>query len=195
MDSLGKRLYKSTALKEFKLVYMGIAALLLVNLVLQTYSNTLFVENFAKSFSGVVDFHLKYPEDFLIYCFTILFPAIYYSFIRGIVFYEKGMTINRGFPFFNRSFLYSNISKYKIIHPKYLMGVKRSDIDEEFVFTIRNIDRVVAILDQQNISGSLGKEKLEKTMTVNKKLVIFFALFGTLLFVIQHFGGFAKLLR
>ena len=111
MDSLGKRLYKSTALKEFKLVYMGIAALLLVNLVLQTYSNTLFVENFAKSFSGVVDFHLKYPEDFLIYCFTILFPAIYYSFIRGIVFYEKGMTINRGFPFFNRSFLYSNISK------------------------------------------------------------------------------------
>ena len=105
------------------------------------------------------------------------------------------MTINRGFPFFNRSFLYSNISKYKIIHPKYLMGVKRSDIDEEFVFTIRNIDRVVAILDQQNISGSLGKEKLEKTMTVNKKLVIFFALFGTLLFVIQHFGGFAKLLR
>ncbi len=195
MDSLGKRLYKSTALKEFKLVYMGIAALLLVNLVLQTYSNTLFVENFAKSFSGVVDFHLKYPEDFLIYCFTILFPAIYYSFIRGIVFYEKGMTINRGFPFFNRSFLYSNISKFKIIHPKYLMGVKRSDIDEEFVFTIRNIDRVVAILDQQNISGSLGKEKLEKTMTVNKKLVIFFALFGTLLFVIQHFGGFAKLLR
>ena len=195
MDSLGKRLYKSTALKEFKLVYMGIAALLLVNLVLQTYSNTLFVENFAKSFSGVVDFHLKYPEDFLIYCFTILFPAIYYSFIRGIVFYEKGMTINRGFPFFNRSFLYSNISKYKIIHPKYLMGVKRSDIDEEFVFTIRNIDRVVAILDQQNISGSLGKENLEKTMTVNKKLVIFFALFGTLLFVIQHFGGFAKLLR
>tara|TARA_B100000212_G_scaffold341655_1_gene325490 strand:+ start:1349 stop:1936 length:588 start_codon:yes stop_codon:yes gene_type:complete len=195
MDSLGKRLYKSTALKEFKLVYMGIAALLLVNLVLQTYSNTLFVENFAKSFSGVVDFHLKYPEDFLIYCFTILFPAIYYSFIRGIVFYEKGMTINRGFPFFNRSFLYSNISKYKIIHPKYLMGVKRSDIDEEFVFTIRNIDRVVAILDQQNISGSLGKEKLEKTMTVNKKLVIFFALFGTVLFVIQHFGGFAKLLR
>lgn len=195
MDSLGKRLYKSTALKEFKLVYMGIAALLLVNLVLQTYSNTLFVENFAKSFSGVVDFHLKYPEDFLIYCFTILFPAIYYSFIRGIVFYEKGMTINRGFPFFNRSFLYSNISKYKIIHPKYLMGVKRSDIDEEFVFTIRNIDRVVAILDQQNISVSLGKEKLEKTMTVNKKLVIFFALFGTLLFVIQHFGGFAKLLR
>ena len=195
MDSLGKRLYKSTALKEFKLVYMGISALLLVILVLQTYSNTLFVENFAKSFSGVVDFHLKYPEDFLIYCFTILFPAIYYSFIRGIVFYEKGMTINRGFPFFNRSFLYSNISKYKIIHPKYLMGVKRSDIDEEFVFTIRNIDRVVAILDQQNISGSLGKEKLEKTMTVNKKLVIFFALFGTLLFVIQHFGGFAKLLR
>ena len=195
MDSLGKRLYKSTALKEFKLVYMGIAALLLVNLVLQTYSNTLFVENFAKSFSGVVDFHLKYPEDFLIYCFTILFPAIYYSIIRGIVFYEKGMTINRGFPFFNRSFLYSNISNYKSIHPKYLMGVKRSDIDEEFVFTIRNIDRVVAILDQQNISGSLGKEKLEKTMTVNKKLVIFFALFGTLLFVIQHFGGFAKLLR
>ncbi|MBC74950.1 MAG: hypothetical protein CME64_02955 [Halobacteriovoraceae bacterium] len=195
MESLGKRLYKSTALKEFKVLYMGIAGILLTNLVLQTYSNPLFTEKFQKTFSGVVDFHIKYPEDFLVYCFTILFPAIYYSFIRGIVFYEKGMTINRGFPFFNRSFLYSNISKYKIIHPKYLMGVKRSDIDEEFVFTIRNIDRVVAILDQQNIPGNLGKEKLEKAMTVNKKLVVFFVLFGTVLFVVQHFGGFAKLLR
>ncbi|MCO4755362.1 MAG: hypothetical protein KC478_12845 [Bacteriovoracaceae bacterium] len=195
MEELGKKLYKSTALKEFKLLYLNIAGLLLFNLVLQTLGNPVFEEQFSSNAMGVINYHLKYPEDFLIYCLTILFPAIYYSFIRGIVFCENGMIINRGFPFFNRNVLYKNISRYKIIHPKYLMGVKRSDIEEEFVFTIRNIDRVVAILDQHHIPGDLGRETLEKTMTVNKKLVVFFIFFGTVMFFIQYFGGFSQLLR
>lgn len=195
MEDLGKKLYKSTALKEFKLLYLNIALLLLINLILRTLSDPFFEGQFAKSFMGVVNFHIQYPEDFLIWCFTILFPAIYYAFIRGIVFCENGMIINRGLPFFNRSVPYKNISKYKIIHPKYLMGVKRSDIEEEFVFTIRDIDRVIAILDQHNIPGDLGKETLEKTMTVNKKLVIIFVVFGIVMFTVQYFGGIRQFFR
>lgn len=187
MEDLGKKLYKSTALKEFKLLYLNIAALLLLNLTLQTPGEF--------SFKNVVNFHIQYPEDFLVYCATILFPAIYYSFIRGIVFCENGMIINRGLPFFNRSLPYKSVSKYKIIHPKFLMGIKRSDIEEEFVFTIRDIDRAVAILDQHNIPGDLGKETLERTMTVNKKLVIIFIAFGVVMFFIQYFGGIRQLLR
>ena len=195
MEDLGKKLYKSSALKEFKLIYLGIASVLLVNLGLQTLGDAYFLEHFEPNFSGVVAFHLRYPEDFLIYLFTILFPAIYYSFIRGILFCENGMVINRGLPFFNRSVLYRNISEYKVIHPKFLMAVKRSDIDEEFVFTIRNIDRVIAILDQRGIKGRLGKEALAKTMTVNKKLLLVFIGFGLVLFVVQHLGGIGRLLR
>lgn len=195
MESLGKKLYKSTALRAFKATYLSIAFVLLANLVLQTLGDSFFLERFEASFMGVVRYHINYPEDFLIYCATILFPAIYYSFIRGIVFYQHGMVINRGLPFFNRSVPYKNISAYKVIHPKFLMAIRRSDIDEEFVFTIRNIDRVIAILDQHNISGDLGKEHLAKTMTVNKKLMIIFIVFGIALFIFQHFGGIARLLR
>lgn len=195
MEELGKKLYKSTALRPFKVAYLSIAALLLVNLVLQTLGDDYFRSHFESSFTGLVKYHFRYPEDFLIYCFTIFFPSIYYSFIRGIVFCENGMVINRGLPFFNRNVLYKNISQYKVIHPKFLMGIKRSDINEEFVFTIRNIDRVIAILDQHSIQGKLGKESLSKKMTVNKKLLIIFISFGIFLFVFQHFGGIARLLR
>ena len=195
MEDLGRKLYKSTALKPFKLLYLNIALLLLVNLVFQTLGDPYFVGHYESNLLGVAKFHLRFPEDLVIYCLTILFPAIYYSFIRGIVFCENGMIINRGLPFFNRNVLYKNISQYKIIHPKYLMGVRRSDIGEEFVFTIRDIDRVVAILDQHNIPGDLGKETLEKTMTVNKKLVIIFIAFGLVMFFIQYFGGIRQWLR
>lgn len=195
METLGRKLYKSTALRPFKIAYLSIAALLLANLILQVMSDSYFQTHFQSSASGVGAYFWRYPQDFLIYCATIFFPAIYYSFIRGIVFCQNGMTINRGLPFFNRNVLYKNISSYKVIHPKFLMGVKRSDIDEEFVFTIRDMDRVIAILDQHNIPGELGKENFAKTMTVNKKLLIVFVLFGAALFVFQHLGGLARFLR
>lgn len=195
MEELGKKLYKSTALRPFKAAYLGIAALLLVNLVTQTLSDPYFVARFEPTFSGLVRYTGLFPQDFLIYCATILFPAFYYSFFRGIVFCRNGMIINRGLPFFNRSLPYKYIGSYKIIHPKFLMAVKRKDIGEEFVFTVRNMDRAIAILDQRDIPGELGKEHLANTMTVNKKLLIIFVSFGAALFVFQVFGGFARFLR
>lgn len=192
---LGKKLYKSGALLEFKLLYIGIAMVLLGNLVLQTLVAQSFVQNYEQTLGDVVAFHLKFPQDFLIYCLTILFPAIYYAFIRGIVFYENALLLNRGLPFFNRHVLYTDIDYYKIIHPKYLMGVKRKDIGEEFVFTVRDIDRVVAIFDQRNIKGDLGQEQFKKTLTVNKKLFVIFIFFSIVVFIVQYFGGFSQLLK
>jgi hypothetical protein len=191
----GKRLYKSSALKQFMWIYISIALLLLLNLTLQTMSDPLFVKSFKNTFSDVVSFHVKYPQDFLTYILTIFIPAIYYSFIRGIVFYEQGMRINRGFPFFNRSLAYKDIEQYKVIHPKFLMGVKRKDIGEEFIFTVKDVDRVIAIFDQHNIKGELGDEAFKKTLSVNKKLVIFFISFSILMFFIQYFGVVGKIFR
>jgi len=194
-SDLGKKLYKSTALKQFKAVYLGIAIFLLGNLLLQTLGDPTFKAEFEQTFSGVVAFHLRYPEDFFLYLVTIFIPSIYYSFIRGIVFCENGLIINRGFPFFNRSVLYQNICAYRVIHRKYLMGVKRSDIDEEFVFTIRDIDRVIAIFDQHNIEGELGKESLKKKSPLGKRVIITFVLFGAAMAIVQYFGGLGRLLR
>lgn len=191
----GKKLYKSGALKQFKWVYLSIALLLLINLTFQTLTDPLFEKTFTKNFAGIISFHIKYPEDFFTYILTIFFPAIYYSFIRGINFYEEGMVINRGFPFFNRSIPYKDIEEYKVVHPKFLMSVKRKDIDEEFYFTIKDVDRVVAIFDQHNIKGHLGKEEFNQTMTVNKKLIIFFVGFSIFMFFIQYFGVIGKIFR
>lgn len=194
-QDLGKKLYKSTALKQFKAVYLSIAIFLLGNLLLQTLGDPTFRADFKSDFSGIVAFHYRYPEDFFLYLLTIFFPAIYYSFTRGIVFCENGMIINRGFPFFNRSVLYDNICAYRIIHRKYLMAVKRSDIDEEFVFTIRDIDRVIAIFDQHDIEGNLGKEGLKKKSPLGKRVIITFILFGLAMGIVQYFGGIGRILR
>lgn len=191
----GKKLYKSSALKQFRWIYISIAILLLGNLTLQTMSDPLFIKSSDNTFSDIVMFHVRYPQDFFIYILTILFPSIYYSFIRGIVFYEQGMRINRGFPFFNRELSYRDIEQYKVIHPKFLMGVKRKDIGEEFIFTVKDIDRVIAIFDQQNIKGELGDETFKRTLSVNKKLLIFFISFSVLMFFIQYFGIVGRLFR
>jgi hypothetical protein len=191
----GKKLYKSCALKQFKWIYLSIAFLLLGNLTLQTMSDPIFLKDYQNTFSDVVNFHIKYPQEFFIYILTIFIPALYYSFIRGIVFYEEGVIINRGFPFFNRSLPYKQIEQYKVIHPKFLMGVRRKDIDEEFVFMVRDVDRVIAIFDQHNIKGELGDEEFKRTLSVNKKLLIFFVLFSILMFFAQYFGWFGKIFR
>ena len=75
------------------------------------------------------------------------------------------------------------------------MAVKRSDIDEEFVFTIRDIDRVIAIFDQHNIEGKLGKESLKKNSPLGKRVIITFVLFGVAMAIAQYFGGLGRLLR
>jgi len=191
----GKVLYKSKALKQFRWVYLSIAILLLGNLILQTLSDPIFMKTFTNSFKDLVLFHVKYPEDFITYVLTILIPAIYYSFVRGIVFFENGMSINRGLPFFNRSISYKDVETYKVIHPSFLMGVKRKDTDEEFIFTIKDIDRVIAIFDQHNITGKLGDEEFKNTLSVNKKLVIFFISFSVLMFFVQYFGLVGKVFR
>lgn len=191
----GKKLYKSGALKQFCWVYLSIALLLLINLTFATLFDPIFEKSYQPTFSDIVNFHVKYPEDFITYFITIFIPAIYYSFIRGINFYEEGMTINRGLPFFNRNLSYKDIEEYKVVHPKFLMAVKRKDIEEEFYFTIKDVDRVVAIFDQHNIKGQLGKDELQKRMTVNKKLIIFFISFSILMIFIQYFGLVGKIFR
>ena len=191
----GKKLYKSGALKQFVWVYLSIALLLLINLTFATLFDPIFEKSFQANFSDIVSFHVRYPEDFITYLITILIPVVYFSFIRGINFYEEGLTINRGLPFFNRSVPYKEIEEYKVVHPKFLMSVKRKDIDEEFYFTIKDVDRVVAIFDQHNIKGQLGNEEFQKRMTVNKKLIIFFISFSILMVFIQYFGLVGKIFR
>lgn len=194
-EDLGKKLYTSRSFWIFKILYLSVAALLLFNLLLQTFYDPTFVNNFNGTFSDVLSFHLKYPQEIIIYILTIFFPALYYSFFRSLRFYETAIIMNRGLPYFNRVLPYNSIDSYKLIHPKYLMGVKRSDCNDEFVFTIKDHDRAIAIFDQHGIKGDLGNTTYQNTVTTSKKLLVFFLGFSALMFIVQYFGLVGYFLR
>lgn len=185
---IGKKLYRSTALGHFKLAFMLIAVWVFFNLYYKTYSDPDFLALADLSLQGVIKFHLKYPVQVIGFLLGTFFPAIYYAFVRGIIFYEDGMVINRGLPFVNHCVKYKDIECFKIIHSKYLMSLKRKDVQEELLFTIRDIDRVIAIFDQHGIQGELKSQFDEKNLSINKKSIILFLLFGIIVSALQYSG-------
>lgn len=164
--------------------------MLFVNLYLQTFIDPDFLKSYEQSFMGVVRFHLFYPEQLISLVLSTLIPTIYYAFVRGISFYETGIVANKGLPFMNHLVLYSDIESYKIMHHKYLMSIKRKSLGDELLFTIQDIDRAVAILDQHNIQGDLSKAEFHGSMTTSKKLLIFYVCFFIVVTILQFSGFF-----
>lgn len=185
---IGKKLYRSTALKQFKLAFILIATWVFTNLYFKTYSDPDFIQIGNLTFRGVVSFHLQFPVQVIGFLLGTLFPAIYYAFIRGILFFEDGMVINRGLPFLNHCVMYKDIESFKIIHAKYLMSIKRKDVDEELLFTIRDIDRVISIFDQHGIKGELKSQFDEKSLSINKRTILLFLVFGAIVSAMQYTG-------
>lgn len=185
---IGKKLYKSSALIQFKITFLVIALWVFVNLYFKTYSDPDFIDAGGGDLLDVISFHYQYPVQFIGYLVGTLTPAIYYAFIRGIVFFEEGVVINRGIPFLNHCIQYSNIDSFKIIHQKYLMSLKRKDLDEELLFTVREIDRVVAIFDQHGIKGDLGKVSDTSNRSINIKLLYIAIVFGVIVSIMQYTG-------
>ncbi len=185
---IGKRLYRSTALLEFKAIFLLIATWVLVNLYFKTYSDPDFIAKGYDSFEDVIEFHSIYPAQALGFFIGTLIPTLYYSFFRGIVFFEKGMVINRGIPFFNQSLKYCDIDSFRIVHPRFLISIKRKETEEETLFTIRDLDRVVAIFDQHGIEADLGAAPDEAKKTVSRKLIWGFIIFGTVVSILQYTG-------
>lgn len=192
---LGKKLYKSRALPKAKLFLLFVCIGLLVNLYFSTLSDPTFIKKGLVGIKGVWNFHLLYPEELISFILMVLAPSFYYGLIRGITFYEQGIVINRGLPFFNHCVRYKNIKQYKMVNPNYLMSVIRRDTEDEILFTICDPDRAVAIMDQQAISGQLGSEKNLARMSAHKKFFLFVIFFGALVFFIQYFGVLGMIFR
>jgi len=184
---LGKKVYRSTAIGTIKIMAIVIIVVLFVNLYLMIFNDPEFNSLSDKSFSAVANFHWKYPYDLLSYIFFILIPCYYFGFIRGVSFYENGIIVNRGLPFFNSIIPYSIIKQYEIIHSKLFISIKRSDTNEDVLFSINDVDRAVSIFDQNEIKGDLHcQERL--VMTMHKKLIIFFIAIGIAVMLGQSLG-------
>lgn len=187
-----KLLYRSTSIFTVKVLALMIPLVLGLNLYFQTYSSkafNTFIENkeLMANFESVWIFHKMYPHELIFYIITICIPAIYYGFIRGVRFYEDKVIINRGLPFFNMEIPFEDIGKFEIIHPKFFLSITRKDTEDEILFTVNNVDRVLALLDQHNIKGQLGKG-LRKDGGTHKKLILFFLIVGSLMAFVQYFG-------
>jgi hypothetical protein len=192
---LGKKLYKSRALFPAKVFLLVVSFILMINMYYSTLSDDDFIKMGGKGFYDVINFHITYPEELLTFLVLIIAPTIYYGFIRGIVFFEKGIVINRGLPFFNHSVAFDDIKEYKMINPKFLMSIVRKDTDDEILFTICDPDRGVAIMDQQGIPGQLGSEEHLGQMSSQKKFVILVLFFGMVIFILQRFSLLGYLYR
>ncbi len=198
----GKKLYRSTSIITVKVLAVVIIAVTFLNLYFQTFNDIHFEEYINSlnllsdriNFATILKYHLKYPEELIFFTLTILCPGVYYGFIRSVIFYENGMTVNKGLPFFNTYFPYGSIEQYEIINPKRALALKFKNSGDEILLAVNNPDRVVAILDQNNISGNLGHND-EKDYNSHLKLAVFFLIVGVLIALVQYSGFLRQLIR
>ena len=183
----GKKIYKTTMLHVFRLFVTGPALFFLYSFYLETFKDERFLSYGATGFKAAVSYHLKYPYEFISFLIIIFVPYLYYCFIRGSVFYEKGFTFNKGMPFLNIYIPYVAVTKYKLLHPETIMAIS-THRNETFLIADNNLPRIIAILDQQNIQGDLAsKEYVTLLQNMFKFFIIVFG-FTILLLVLKKFG-------
>lgn len=186
----GKKLYKSSAIKSIKIILVSIIVVLGVNIILKARLS----EQFSKFDNSISQYFWFYPEDILLYVFMIFIPGLYYAFIRGVIFYENGLTVNKGFPFFNFYIPYDRIKSYEILEQRHLVSINLKESDEDLMLSIKDIDRAVAILDQNQIKGDLGS-KTVIDYSNRRKLLLFFIVSGLFVFVWHYFSLTKYLMR
>lgn len=167
---MGKRLYKTHMITAFKLIIMVVVIFFVNNFYLETFTSENFAPSGRMKFLDAFEYHYRYPREFINLILLILVPAIYYAFIRGIAFHEKGFYFNRGLPFMNRGVLYGDVETYKSLHPDFAISIHTKNGDV-FVVADNNIGRVIAILDQQNIKGNLAPDEFVKLLSGYRRFI------------------------
>ena len=187
---LGKRIYKTSMLNLFRFVILGIVTFFVNDFILETYT----YENFdsLKRFRilDVIEYHYRYPGEFVTFLCLIIFPAFYYAFIRGVRFFEKGFVFNRGLPFMSKTILYSDVKVYKLLHPNYIVSIHTHKGDA-FLIADNSIERVIGILDQHNIQGDLARDDYTNLITNFRKFIILVLSFTMVIFVFKKMGIFS----
>lgn len=186
---LGKKLYKSSMLNVFRLIVLAIVIFFLNDFILNTYTYEKFQADGRFKIIDVIQYHYKYPVEAIMFFFLIIVPAVYYAFIRGVRFHEKGFIFNRGLPFMNTTVLYSDVKTYKLLHPKHIVTIhtKKGHV---FLIADNSAERIIAILDQHNIPGDLARDDYANLITNIRKFIIVVLSFTLFVFLLKRFGPF-----
>jgi hypothetical protein len=185
---LGKILYCSRLFVPVRLLIAAVCIFLFMNIFFQTKGDPGFIATGGGGIQEMIMFHLKHPQEIITYLFLFVFPSIYYGFIRCNRFYEKGVMVNKGLPFFNEFIPYENIGSYQVVHTKYLLSLYKKGTGEEYLFTVKDIERILAILDQNHIEGKLKQEMNLSHFYGQKKFVYAIVLAGVVTFLVQYFN-------
>ena len=188
---LGKKLYRTSMVNVFRLVVFAIVLFFLNDFILDTYTYEKFQAVGRFKILDVIQYHLKYPYEFITFFCLIIIPAFYYSFVRGVRFCEKGFIFNRGLPFMNKSVLYTDIKIYKLLQPNHVVTIHTNNGDV-YLVADNNIERVIAILDQHNIQGDLARDDYSKLIMNAKKFIIVVVSFTLVVFFMKKLGFFPR---
>lgn len=186
---LGKKLYKTSMLNLFKIGIFAIVVFFFNDFYLETFTYEKFQIVGRYKILDVIDYHYRYPHEFIVFCCLIIIPAVYYGLIRGVRFHERGFIYNKGLPFFNKAVLYSEIKTYKLLHPKKAISI-HSLKGDVFVIADNNVERVIAILDQHNIKGDLAQDDYVRLISNYKKFLMMVISFTIFIFVLKRIGLF-----
>jgi hypothetical protein len=186
---MGKQLYRTSMVNIFRLIILLIVVFFFNDLYLDTFTHENFqLERRFKIFD-VLNYHYRYPGEFVTFFCLIVIPGVYYAFIRGVRFLERGFVFNRGIPFLNRSVPYEEVKSYKLLHPEYAISIFTKS-GETYVIADNDMKRVIAILDQQNIKGDLAGDDYVKLIANYRKFIFVVIGFTAFLFVLKKFGLF-----
>lgn len=189
MSTKAKKIYKTSMLTSFKLLILAVTLFFFYDFYLETYSYEKFFKEAAYGPLAVLKFHYRYPAEFISFFFLVIAPAVYYSMIRGVKFCEKGFFYNRGIPFLNKFVAYEEVKSYKLLHPNVAITITTHKGDL-YVVADNNIERVIAILDQHNISGDLAQDEFVKLFANFKKFIFIVFAFTIVLFLVKKLGLF-----
>lgn len=181
-------------LRSYRVIIWVVVIILFLNLMFKTLTDSDFINWGGKGLSQVFTYHYRYPEEIIIFILFTLLPAIYYTVIRGNVFYEFGLTVNKGMPFLNQKVMYDRVENYNVANFKNLVVLKTKS-DMEVYLQSHDTQRIIGILDQHEIKGDLGKRESIESKSSNRKLFIVFVMFSILVFLFQHFGWTKYLVR
>lgn len=192
---LGKKLYCTHMLNIFRLMVFGVVLFFVNDFYLETITNSTYQQmvvtpaNFVTRFSIFWNYVYRYPTDFVNLVVIVIIPAIYFAFIRGVRFHEKGFVFNKGVPFVDTTVLYPDVKSYKLLHPKQAIWVSTKGGDS-FIIADNNVERVIAILDQHNVSGDLAVDQYVKIVSNYKRFIMFLVVAFFIIFAIRKLGAF-----
>lgn len=187
MKNRGKKIYRTALLAPFRLVMFALAFFFYRDFYLSTFQEPKFIERGSFAFLDVLEFHYRYPLEVAVLTALTLTPIIYYGFIRGARFYEKGYLFNQGLPFFNVWVPYEDIKQYKLLLPKSILAIFTKN-GEIHVVADGNIERVIAVLDQHNVPGDLAQDAYVRLIQNVKKFFIVVLTFTIVLYAVSKFG-------